>query len=124
MRWLSRFVLPLVVSVSLLFVADRIFEPVPIPAGTAVLGGLLVLCSRDKVRVVWVGIGLAMGGVIGAVTHLYVHLAGRSTLPEEGVPAHVALDGVLGVAVGGVIVVVALAARSVLWRARKGGERQ
>lgn len=124
MKQLSRMALTLVVAVTLLFLADRMFEPVPIPAGTAVLGGLLMLWSRVKARGVWVGIGLAIGGMIGAAIHLYVHVSGQSTLPEEGVPAHVVADGIHGLAVGGVILLVASAVWAVPWRAREDWERQ
>lgn len=118
MRRLSSIVLTLVVAGLLLLLADEVFEPVPIPAATALLGALVASWSSHRVRAVRVATGLAVGALAGAGMHAFVHLTGRSTLPGEGVPAHVAADGILGLAVGGLAALVALSAWALLSRGR------
>jgi hypothetical protein len=100
MRQISRFAVTLIVAVLLLTLADRIFQPVPIPAGTAALGGLLALWVRSEWRAVWAAGGLVIGATMGTGIHLLVHLTGRSTLSDAGVLAHVSTNGIGGLAVG------------------------
>lgn len=113
----SLIVVTLVVAGVSLLAADMILQPVPIPAGMAVLGGLLAMWLRSEVRASWVAAGLAGGGVVGMGVHLYVHLAGRSTDPEAGLATHVVVDGLLGLAVGAMVLIV------VFWVARLIGSR-
>lgn len=120
---LSRIAATLIAAGALLLLADRIFEPVPIPAATAAFGGLVASWSSRRGRTVWVLAGLAVGALTGAGMHAVVHWTGRSTLPEEGVPAHVAVDGVVGMAIGAVVVLVALSARELLSRLVEPGRR-
>lgn len=118
MKQLSRIAATLVGATVLLLLADMILQPVPIPAGVSVLGGLLAMWLKSEARALWVAAGLAIGGVFGMGIHLYVHLAGRSTVPEEGIPTHVAADGVRGLMVGALVIsVVILVTRIVRSRA-------
>lgn len=123
MTRLSRIAATLIVAGALLLLADRIFEPVPIPAATAAFGGLVASWSSRRGRAASVLAGLAVGALTGAGIHAVVHWTGQSTLPEEGVPAHVAADGVLGLVVGAVVVLVALLARALLSRPVEPGRR-
>ncbi|NNG17373.1 MAG: hypothetical protein HKM89_12915 [Gemmatimonadales bacterium] len=108
-------------AVVLLFAADWILQPVPIPAGTATLGGLLPLWLVRRGSRLWVAAGLVVGGSVGSAYHLFVHWSGRSSLPGEGLAAHVAADGIRGVAVAAIVVLfVALVARTLRSRAVKG----
>jgi hypothetical protein len=112
MKNLLRIAVTSVVAAVLLLLADTILQPVPIPAGMAVLGGLLAVWFRSEARTLWVTVGLVIGGLIGTGAHLFMHLTGGSTVPEEGVVAHVAADGIRGFAVGGIVILlVALVAR-------------
>lgn len=100
MRQIPRFAVTLIVAVLLLTLADKILQPVPIPAGTTVLGGLLALWVRSEWRAVWAAGGLVIGATTGTGIHLLVHLTGRSTLPDAGVLVHVSTNGIGGLAVG------------------------
>ncbi len=118
MNRLFRIAITFIVAALLLFLADTILQPVPIPAGAAVLGGLLVMWLRSGPRCVWLAAALVIGGLLGTGVHLSIHLTGGSTLPEEGVPAHVAADGILGLTVGAlVLLLVALVVRMLPWKA-------
>jgi hypothetical protein len=118
MTRLSRIVVTFIVAGLLLLLADKIFEPVPIPAATATLGALVASWSSRGTPGVRLVAGLVVGALTGAGMHAFVHLTGRSTLPEEGVPAHVAADGILGLAVGGLVALAALSAWALLSRGR------
>lgn len=118
MTRLSRIAVTLTFAGLLLLLADGIFEPVPIPAATAALGALVAWWSSRRARALRVITGLVVGALAGAGMHAFVHMTGRSTLPEEGVGAHVAADGVLGLAVGGLVALVALSAWALLSRGR------
>ncbi|MGD2154369.1 MAG: hypothetical protein PVG79_13955 [Gemmatimonadales bacterium] len=102
-----------VIAALLLFLADSVLQPVPVPAGVAVLGGLAAMWSRAEAGAGWVAVGAAIGALLGTGIHLYVHVTGGSTRPEEGVAAHVAVDGLRGLGVGAVVLVlVGLVARA------------
>jgi len=118
MRRLSRIVLTVSIAGILLFVADRILQPIPIPTGTAVLGGLLVLFVSERMRAWLVVAGLLVGGGAGTIVHLMVHLTGQSTRPVEGLPAHVAGDGTRGLAVAGIVMIVVMVAWMIASRGR------
>jgi hypothetical protein len=95
-----RIILSAAAAVLLLWLADLVFQPVPLPAGGVVAGGLLgAWLSRGSVWR-WVAGGAALGLVAGMAFHLYVHLTGGSPAPAEGLAAHLIVDGFKGLAVG------------------------
>jgi hypothetical protein len=94
MKTFMRVATSILLAVGLLWVGDRLLQPVPIPAGSAVVGGLLPLWL--DCRKTWVAIGALVGSVLGVGMHAAVHITGGSTLPPEGVPLHVTTDGVRG----------------------------
>ena len=93
--------LTLVVAIPLLLVADRLLQPVPVPAATAVAAGLLAVWLGRRTAI-WAIAGLFPG--VGL--HTYVHSSGGSPPPEEGVVAHLALDGLYGLIVAAPILLL------------------
>lgn len=117
MKGAVRFVVIGALAAILLLLADTILQPVPIPAGTALLGGVLALWFRPSG--IWVVVGWVAGGLAGAGIHVSAHLGGRSTIPEAGLTTHVTLDVLGGLAVAGAILVtLAIAARLPWWTER------
>jgi hypothetical protein len=103
-----------IVALLLLFLADRVLEPVPVPAATAVIGGLIGLWLGLTVRWLWLSLGVIAGLVVGAGFHLYVHMTGQSPPPPEGLAAHLAVDGGIGLVVALLVVVATVLAYKAL----------
>lgn len=109
--------LTVVVTGLLLALADKVLQPVPIPAGTAVLGGLLGLWLGREFRWVRVCLGVIIGLLPGVGAHSCMHWTGRSTLPQEGFAAHLALDGAEGLAIAVLVVGAGVLVRKGMERA-------
>lgn len=99
--------------------ADRLLQPVPIPAATAAVGGLLGLWLGRGLGWGRVGIGVGVGMVLGAAWHGHAHWSGQSTPPAEGLAAHLAVDAAIGFAVAVPALGLALAVRR--WLEGRGG---
>jgi hypothetical protein len=89
-------------AILLLVLADRWLQPVPIPAATAVAGGLVALWLGRRVELVGASVG--GGALLGVAVHVYAHRTGNSTFPPEGLPVHAVIDGVRGLAVAVVVI--------------------
>lgn len=103
-------------ALALLFIADRVLQPVPVPAATAVVGGLVALWLDRTVRWSWILTGVVAGSLAGVGIHSYVHLTGQSTRPEEGLAIHLVMDGGVGLVVALSVVVLLVVARKALGR--------
>lgn len=108
MKQLIRIAVTVVAAAGLLLVADRVLQPVPVPAATAALGGLIGMWLDRPARSSWIGPGLVVGLLAGVGWHLYVHLSGGSPPPFESLAAHLARDGGIGLAVAVPVVVIVL----------------
>lgn len=93
-------------AAAVLWLADRLLQPLPVAAVTATLGGLLGLARVRGHRARRVTAGLAAGLLAGAAHHLWVHVSGHSTAPEEGLILHLLAE--TGVGLG--VAIAALAA--------------
>lgn len=91
------------VAVGLLVLADQWLQPVPIPAATAIVAGIIFVWLRRPRY--GVALGLTIGTLVGVMVHLVVHASGRSPSPAEGVLVHVATDGVRGFGVAVLLMV-------------------
>ncbi|MBO6576742.1 MAG: hypothetical protein JJ896_14020 [Rhodothermales bacterium] len=98
---MKRFGVGLLTAFVLLAVANKLMDPVPIAAATAVFGGLIALWTTRAGAMGWLVVGTIIGLALGVVHHLYIHNAGLSPQPADGVPAHLAQEGAvaLGIAV-------------------------
>lgn len=101
-------------ALGLLFVSDRMLEPVPVPAALMVFGALIGLGMGRYPGFTRVIAGMAGGLLAGVGHHLYVHFTGQSPYPAEGLALHLAYDGVVGLLVALSIVVVVLVAYKLL----------
>ena len=99
-----------VFALILVFAADSVLQPVPVPAAIMVLGGLIGLWVRGKDNYKGIIIGLVCGLLIGVGHHLYIHMTRQSPSPQEGLLAHLIFNGAIGliVAVLTMLVVVAV----------------
>ena len=79
-------------------------QPVPVPAATGALGGLLALSLTHQKRLIFTSGAVVLATVVGMGFHLRMHVAGRSTQPPEGLANHIAIDGVEGLGVAVVII--------------------
>jgi Tol biopolymer transport system component len=103
-------------AILLLVLADRWLQPVPIPAATAVAGGLVALWLGRRVELVGASVG--GGALLGVAVHVYAHRTGNSTFPPEGLPVHAVIDGVRGLAVAVVVILGVLALGVLVGRLR------
>ena len=81
-------------SLILLFLANLVLQPVPLPAGLAVLGGLSAWAFGKRRH--GIGLGMLLGVLGGVAWHGYQHVTGQSTEPEEGFVWHLVRDGLIG----------------------------
>jgi hypothetical protein len=124
MRPIVQLAVPAAVAVALLLAADWILQPVPVPAATAVLGGLLGLGwgrGAGWGRAAW---GVVAGLLAGVGLHLWVHRAGGSPAPDEGLWAHLAADGAVALGVGLGVVTASVLAQRALVRGSSGGQEE
>lgn len=91
--------------------AHFILQPAPLPALSAVVGGLVArfLVRRGRARATT--LGCLLGAVTGVAYHLYVHhVEGRTAEPAEGMIAHLLVDGLLGLGVAAAVLLIATTA--------------
>ena len=103
---MGRYAIGLVGAVILLAVANVLVDPIPIPAVLAVFGGLIALWLSQGVGLGRVVLGIAVGIALGVLHHMYIHNAGLSPVPEQGLPAHFGINAVLSAAIAAVILLV------------------
>lgn len=98
------------IAAVLFFVAHLILRPAPIPALTALMGGVLVVGLGSTRRARALGVGATIGLVIGVLIHLYSHYSeGRMGEPPEGLALHLAYDAIQAVMVAVPILVFCVA---------------
>ncbi len=108
---LTAAVIDLTAVAGLLFVADRVLDPLPFPAAIAAAAGLLALWFLRGARSGLVILALFGGALAGAAHHAYRHLVGASPMPAEGIPIHLLLDLMAGLFAALLAVSAALAIR-------------
>jgi len=86
-------------AAAVLWLADRLLEPLPVTAVTATLGGLVGLAGARDHRARRATAGLVAGVLAGATYHLWVHASGRSTAPDEGLIPHLLVEAGVGLGV-------------------------
>ena len=98
MAKLSSLALAAAVAAGLLFVADRLVNPVPIPAVGVIVGGLIGLSMRKGS--LWLAISGSTGCLIGAAIHVYSHLAEGRVRSASQLLSHVLGDTGVGILIG------------------------
>lgn len=111
MRWAGR-CLDAALGALVLVAAHVLLAPVPLSAATSWAFGIVCVWLELPQRGRWVSLAAVGGALVGATAHAGAHLAGRSTVPAEGLPMHLLTEAVLGLAVGA-IAIAASAARLV-----------
>ena len=84
-----------------LWLANSIFQPVPMSAGGAFAAGALVLFARcfRHMKTGYVALGALAGALPSLWVHRGWHLQGRSPAVDGSLGAHVLGEGLLGLAV-------------------------
>lgn len=106
MNRILRVLITAAIALVLLFAADILLRPVPVAAATAVVGCLVPLCLGRGCRLRYLALAVFAGLLAGVGIHLWVHVSGGSPSPEEGLAAHLLVDGGIGFGVALVILVV------------------
>jgi hypothetical protein len=102
----SRLALATTATLVLLWLADFVFQPVPAPAGGVAVGGVLAALLARRPRWRWGVVGVALGLTAGVAFHLFMHASGDSPAPEEGLFVHLIVDGLKGLAIGVVVMLL------------------
>ena len=119
---IGRVALSVVVGAAGLGLSSRYFAPLPVPALTALVGGLLVYWLAGAHRLARTVLGMILGAVPGAVIHHYMHYAEGRLEPAEGLWVHIGLDVATGLAVAASILVVVAVLDHVLARRSQPGK--
>jgi hypothetical protein len=93
--------LEILIGVVILYVANRLLNPLPLAALLAWSIALILVWLRSSHRLAAAFLGLLCGVLLGTGIHAYIHLSGRSPEPPEGPFLHVLLDAAVGFIVGG-----------------------
>lgn len=89
------------------------FQPLPVPAPTALAGGLIAHwlgwlgAVRNRHYAATIA-GAALGAIPGALIHGYLHYAEGRMEPDEGLVVHVVLDATGGVVLAGFALALAI----------------
>ncbi|MHC4107715.1 MAG: hypothetical protein ACYSTY_06495 [Planctomycetota bacterium] len=97
------FVVSAAAAVGVLWAADLVLQPVPMPAGLAALGGYLAIWFARSRTWMWSVIGVGIGIAAGLGVHAWRHLDAQSPDPQEGLAVHLLIDGLEGFAVAAVV---------------------
>lgn len=100
--------------------ASRYFAPLPVPALTALGGGLLMYWFGRGHRLTRTVLGLIVGAVPGGAIHYYMHYAEERLDPEEGLWAHLGLDAGAGLALAASILAAVVVLDHLLARRLSG----
>ncbi len=110
----------LTIVAGVLYLADFVLDPVPLPAVLAAATGLLALWILGGSRSALAMLALLGGGLAGAAHHFHRHSTGASPPPAEGIPFHVLLDALAGLFAALPALTAALAVRGL----RRGAPRR
>lgn len=101
-----------------------LIRPLPVPALTALLGGLLGYTFAVHTRLLLATvIGMAIGGGLGAVFHGYLHYVDERLEPEESLGVHIVFDGCTGLIIAGATLMFAIGLGRLLTRSKQTRHR-
>ncbi len=116
MAKLSSLALAAVVAACLLFVANRLVNPVPIPAVGVIVGGLIGFSMRKGS--LWLVISGSTGCLIGAGVHAYSHFAEGRVQSASQLISHVLGDTGVGILIGTAVLGAVKATNSLVRRSQ------